>query len=124
MKIRVDMKPTGEIIKRLKLDEQAQAFHTSNVMRHMVRYMGKRAGSGVMRNSMISGTNIKSGLIKVIVPYAKVQYYGVNHKGTRIRYNISSEPLAGPKWDERMMSAEGDKVRNELGNYLDAKVVK
>lgn len=122
MKIKVQMNPTPQIMKRLKLDEQAQAFHTNNVMRHMERYMGKR--SRTMIRQMISGTNIKSGLIEVATPYAKTQYYGVSIKGKRINYNTSGNALAGPKWNDRMMSAEGDQVRSELGKYLDAKVVK
>lgn len=121
---RIKLNPINMIMQHLKLDKggKAQAFHTNNVMRHMQRYMGKRTGT--MIRQMITGTQVRTGLIRVPVPYAGVQYGGVSKSGKRINYNTSGNPLAGPKWDQRMMQAEGEKVRSELGDFIGAKVIK
>lgn len=81
---------------------QAQKFVDSEVLRLSEPYIPLRTGMLVMSGTL--GTEIGSGTVQWIAPYAKAQYYG-HHK-------VGSEtgPLRGPFWFERMKAASGPQI--------------
>ena len=50
------------------------------------------------------GTDIGSGTVQWIAPYAKAQYYGHRQPGSQ------TGPLRGPQWFERMKEINKDKI--------------
>ena len=77
----------------------AQKFVDSEVLRLSGPYIPLRTGMLVM--SGILGTEIGSGLVQWIAPYAKAQYYGHGKIGRE------TGPLRGPFWFERMKAVSG-----------------
>ena len=50
-------------------------------------------------------------------PYASYQYYGKRKDGSHVVRNYTTAGT-GPKWDERMKSAEIDDVVKEMQKYI------
>lgn len=145
MRMVVTIKPTAETrcYQLIRPGGAAQCFHTSNVMRRMVKYMPMQTGALI--KLMQVQTVISTGKIVVQAPQAKYLYYGkvmVNaktgkgpgyipnigyryRKGTKLRattrplkYTTTKHPLAGPFWDRRMWAAEGEAAKAELEAYI------
>lgn len=72
---------------------RAQKYLDNAVLRDTDKYVPMR--TGILVRSGILGTQIGSGEIQYIAPYAKPLYYGVN-----IRFGKSRHPLACAKWFE------------------------
>lgn len=73
---------------------RAQKFVDSEVLRRsepMIPLL-----TGFLIKSGILGTEIGSGLVQWIAPYARRQYYGKRKPGSQ------TGPLRGPQWFERM----------------------
>lgn len=147
-RIHVEMKPVSAIVNRLGLgrDGDVQAQVTRIINQRITRYMPYQ--TGVL--STKPKKHIKSPTeIEVLGPYARYQYYGelmVDHitgsawspkygwkvrTGIPLKYhrpehgeNGAGNPLAGPKWDQRMMAAEGDQIAAEIQEYVDRKAGK
>lgn len=148
-KITVKMDPVNTILKRLGVDSEGdvQQQVTSIINHRMTRYMPFR--SGVLATKL---KHIKSSTeIEVLGPYARYQYYGKimvdpvtraagfkdkdgqwkSRRGVPkvltdrpINYDTNKNPLAGPKWDERMMAAEGAQIAAETQDYVNRKAGK
>lgn len=73
--------------------ERAQAYLDNAVLKDTDKYVPMR--TGVLKRSGILGTQLGSGRIEYIAPYARKMYYGVN-----IRFSKSRHPLAQAKWFE------------------------
>lgn len=72
---------------------RAQAYLDNAVLKDTDKYVPMRTGT--LKKSGVLGTQIGSGEIDYIAPYAKPCYYGVN-----IRFSKSRHPLAQAKWFE------------------------
>lgn len=126
MKIKLEMKPVQEVVRRLGLDSAggAQRFHTNNVMRRIVKYLPYKTGETI--KIMHNQTDISRPAIVLDVPYAKYLYYGKVMVGPapkrvtekNIEYNTDKNPLAGPFWDRRLVAAEGAVLAEELEAYI------
>lgn len=99
----------------------AQKFVDSEVLRLCDPLIPFR--TGMLIKSGILGTEIGSGEVKWIAPYARAQYYmkrksgiptviGKDKNGKEIIRNVGTpfEPLRGPYWFERMKKVWGKKI--------------
>lgn len=75
----------------------AQRFVDSEVLRLSEPYTPLR--TGMLVKSGILGTDVGSGLVQWIAPYAKAQYYAARRPGSE------TGPLRGPYWFERMKAS-------------------
>lgn len=80
----------------------AQKYVDSEVLRHSEPYIP--LDTSMLVKSGILGTDIGSGTVKWIAPYAKAQYYSPRPAGSQ------TGALRGPFWFERMKKAFGDKI--------------
>jgi len=129
-KITVQMDPVNTILKRLGVDSEGdvQQQVTGIINHRMTRYMPFR--SGVLATKL---KHIKSPTeIEVLGPYARYQYYGKVMVGPPpktvtdrdLQYTKTKNPLAGPKWDLRLMAAEGEQIAGEIQEYVNRKAGK
>lgn len=81
---------------------RAQAFVDSEVLRLSEPYTPLRTGTLVKTG--ILGTEIGSGWVRWIAPYARRQYYLKRRTGS------ATGPLRGPMWFERMKTAHKDVI--------------
>jgi hypothetical protein len=77
----------------------AQAFVDSEVLRLSEPYTPLRTGMLVKSGTL--GTDVGSGMVEWIAPYAKAQYYSPRKPGRE------TGPLRGNFWFQRMKSAHG-----------------
>lgn len=143
-RVRVDMKPVKQIMKRLGIDARGdvQRFHTANVKRRIQKYMPYRTGATI--KLMIAQSPVNEPFLHVNVPYARMLYYGkvmvdpetgmagfLTPNGWRSRrgaakvassrdlqYDKTRNPRAGPFWDRRLTAAEGRQMAAELQDYV------
>jgi hypothetical protein len=80
----------------------AQTYVDSEVLRLSEPYIPLR--TGMLIKSGILGTNIGSGLVQWIAPYARPQYYNQRKPGSQ------TGPQRGPYWFERAMGVHRDKI--------------
>jgi len=80
----------------------AQKFVDSEVLRLSEKYIPLLTGTLI--KSGVLGTDIGSGLVQWIAPYAKYQYYSPRSPGSQ------TGPLRGPYWFERMKSERGEEI--------------
>lgn len=73
---------------------EAQKFVDSEVLRLCEPMVPLR--TGMLIKSGILGTDIGSGTVRWIAPYARRQYYSAREPGS------TTGPLRGPQWFERM----------------------
>lgn len=110
--------------KGLDANGNAQAWHTNNVMRRIIKYMPYRTGASI--KIMIAQTDIRKPFLVLQEPQAKYLYYGRVMVGkapkrvteTALNYTKTKNPKAGPFWDRRLSAAEGAVLARELQNYL------
>ena len=143
MRVQVKMKPVQQILKAHGLDRDgdAQRYWTSMVNRRIARYMPYRSGALSGKLKYIFGP----AEITVAAPYARYQYYGkvmidpainaagfVTKDGTwrsrkgaikvltdrDLHYDTTKNALAGPRWDRRLIAAEGDAMVQEMKQYI------
>lgn len=146
MKIKVHMSPVSEIIRKKGLgrDGAVQMFHTQNVLRRIKKYMPFL--SGATYKLTVAQTDIRKPEIITDVPYGKYLFYGkrmVNAKTGRgpvlipgvgyryprgavlkvtekdLEYTRSKNPMAGPRWDRALSSAEGKAMAADLQRFVD-----
>lgn len=79
--------------KWMKRYSAAQTFVDSEVLRQCEPFIPLR--TSMLIKSGILGTEVGSGTVKWIAPYAKAQYYSARKPGSQ------TGPLRGPKWFER-----------------------
>lgn len=77
----------------------AQMFVDSEVLRYSEKYIPLLTGTLIKTG--ILGTEIGSGLVQWIAPYASSQYYSPRPIGSQ------TGSLRGPQWFERMKHVEG-----------------
>lgn len=126
-RVAVELRPVREIIRKKGLAPggAVQRQHTANVLRRIVRYLPYRSGETIKQT--IIQTDISRPEIVTRSPYAKYIYYGKVMVGKApkraidrpLKYTKDKNPLAGPRWDRRLVSAEGKLLARELQDYLD-----
>lgn len=126
MKVKLEMHPPPQIIRRLGLDPggKAQMFHTKNVMLRIQRFMPYLTGATI--KIMTNQTDISKPEIVLEVPYAKYLYYGKVMIGPApkkvidvpLKYTKTYNPDAGPFWDRKLVAAEGDQLAQDLEDYI------
>lgn len=97
-------------------DGPVQQFHTANVLRRIQKYMPYRTGATIKLT--IAQTNTHVPEIVTDNPQARYLYYGVSKSGKPLNYTHTKNPLAGPRWDEAVMAAEGDAMAADLARYM------
>lgn len=128
--------------KGLASDGEVQSFHTNNVLNRITKYMPYRTGMTI--KVTVNQTNINKPVIITNVPYGKFLFYGklmvdpvtgaagfLTKKGWRSRkevpkvrserditYTQDFNPLAGPFWDRRLVSAEMPAMVADLQAYI------
>ena len=117
----IQMKPVETIKNRLGFDSDGkiQLFVTNDCARRMDKYVPFDTGTlaeTVMINGKPTG-NVAKDKITYSTPYAKVVYYGIRN-GKSINYHTDKHELAGPYWDQRMVSAEIDTIIEETEAYM------
>lgn len=80
----------------------AQKFVDSEVLRLSEPFIPLQ--TGMLIHSGILGTDVGSGLVMWIAPYAKAQYYRPRRIGSE------TGPLRGPFWFERMKDTHGSRI--------------
>lgn len=101
------------IKKKLKIDESgsAQAFLTETCYKAMDKYVPKRNGD------LRTIVDLRTNSITYQSPYASYQYYGERQDGSHKVSNYTT-PGTGPYWDKRMISADIDKVIQQVEEYI------
>lgn len=145
--VKLEQKSIEQLLrdKGLTVNGDIQQFHTENVKKRMTKYMPYLTGALIKQ--MIIQTDTSSSNIVIQAPQAKYLYYGklmvdpkyncggfLGKEGwfsrpgvpkvltdRDLKYTKEKNPLAGPKWDERLMNAEGDAIRADLQRYIDRK---
>lgn len=125
-RVAVELRPVREIIRKKGLmpGGAVQRQHTANVLRRIVRYLPYRSGETIKQT--VIQTDINQPEIVTRSPYAKYIYYGKVMVGKApkrvtdrpLKYTKDKNPLAGPRWDRRLVSAEGKLLARELQDYL------
>lgn len=147
-RIKLKMDPVQQIIKSkgLSKDGDVQLFTTNTINRRMTRYMPYRTGVLSTKNKRIKSNTE----IEILGPYARVMYYGkvmvdpitgaagfqdqdgqwkswtkaphVPKVVSDRTFNYTkTHPLAGPFWDQRMMSAEKKAIVAEIQRHINMK---
>ncbi|MBI5954373.1 MAG: capsid protein [Chloroflexi bacterium] len=80
----------------------AQRFVDSEVLRLSEPYIPLL--TSMLIKSGILGTNIGSGVVEWIAPYAKAQYFSKRKPGSQ------TGPLRGPQWFERMKRVHRNRI--------------
>jgi len=109
----VKLKPTSVIKARLGIEPngRVQRFFTQTCRKHMDKYVPMDEGN--LRTIVSTGINY----ITYKSPYAHAQYIGYT-KGPVKNYTTAG---TGPYWDKRMVSAEMDKVEQEVRMFVGGK---
>lgn len=116
--------------KGLTADGSVQAFHTSNVMRRIIKFMPYRTGATI--KIMTIQTNIRKPYLILDVPQGKYLYHGKVMTGpapktvtdTPMNYTKTQNPKAGPYWDRALSAAEGAVLARKLQNYINRRAAK
>ena len=113
--------------------KDAQSFVDSECIRLMVPYTPML--NGILMKSAVLGTDIGSGHIYYLSPYARYQYYGklmvssitgssyASMGEKKVLTNVdlvhqkSRHPLAGPFWFERMKADKGAQILRGAAKY-------
>ena len=131
-RVKVDMRPVRAILKAkgLTVDGDVQRFHTSNVLRRIVKYMPYRTGATIKLTQ--TQTVVNEPRIITAAPHAKYISFGkvmvasppkqVTDRG--LKYPKTKNPQAGPFWDRALVAAEGTAMRNDLQRYVNRKAGK
>jgi len=109
----VKLKPTSVIKARLGIEPngRVQRFFTQTCRKHMDKYVPMDEGN--LRTIVDVGVNY----ITYESPYAHAQYIGYT-KGPVKNYTTAG---TGPYWDKRMVSAEMDRVEQEVRKFVGGK---
>ena len=143
MVITITIPNQEELSKKLGVNKTgiAQLFHTTNVFRHMLPYMPMLTGMFATKQTRVVGTTkivtradqayyLYFGRRMVNAKTGKGPMYieGVGYRWRRgsvlvptsqpLHYTTTFHPLAGPYWDRRMLVADGNKIADELKEFI------
>lgn len=90
-----------------------QSYFTNVCYKAMDKYVPK--DNGDLRNDV----TLKSDSITYEMPYAHYQYKGIREDGTHsINPENYTTPGTGPYWDEKMITADSEKVIRQVENFI------
>ena len=137
----ITLKPHSVIKARLKVNKKGpvQAFLTQTCAKAMDKYVPM--DTGTLAETVIyvgePTSNVKIDRITYTQPYARYMYNGKlmvdpdtgsswAKKGTKkiltdkdLHYNKGGHAFAGPHWDQRMWTAEKDKVIKDVQRFIE-----
>lgn len=70
--------------------------------------------TGALTMSALTNTIPGAGEIVWRAPYAEAVWVGKTPTGRNMQFDRSRNPLAGPKWAERYMADNSEKLRREI----------
>ncbi|NLS84149.1 MAG: hypothetical protein GXZ14_00845 [Ruminococcaceae bacterium] len=109
--------------------KSAQAFHTMNVQRRILKYLPYRS-NGSVKDAVIRGTNTESGLITAggnskDGHHMAYLFYGVAMEGKpkrptdrALNYTHTPNAQAGPFWDTALKTHEETELCGELKSHI------
>ena len=118
----VEMNPTSVIVARLKIEEggPTHAFFTAAVAKAMDKYVPWNTGA-LAQTAVKNGVpteNVTTNTITYAQHYAIVVYNGIRN-GKELNYQLDTHANAGPYWDKRMWSAEGEKIIEQVQKFVE-----
>lgn len=119
MKVKVQIDPPKQVVRRLGLDAKGdvQRFWTATVLRRIQRYMPYRTGETIKLT--VTQTDINKPEIVTDEPQARTLFNGVSKSGKPLNYTRAKNPQAGPRWDKALTAAEMPVMQQELQAYVD-----
>ena len=119
----VKMEPTSVIKARLGIEPNGptHAFFTDTCAKAMDKYVPWDTGAlaeTVVIGGEINRANVTTNTITYDQDYASVVYYGVRN-GQQLNYQTDTHELAGPYWDKRMWTAQGQDIVRQVQKYVD-----
>lgn len=120
VRVGASINPPREIMERLGVTERGhvQEFLTDRVLFRMRRYMPWL--SGMTATSLTQTTSPST--ITVNAPYAKRLYEGFSEAGNPLTYTTITNPYAGPRWDETLVSREGAAIAQEVQQFAEGRL--
>ena len=91
---------------------RVEAFFTATCYKAMDKYVPM--DKNLLRRIVYLDTNS----ITYMSPYASYQYFGMREDGSRVISHWTT-PGTGPYWDQRMMSADGQRVINDVQKFIE-----
>lgn len=111
----VKLKPTNIILVDLGINPSGpvQSYFTEVCYKAMDKYVPKD------NQDLRDEVTLTSNSITYEMPYAHYQYMGMREDGTHV-INPGNYTTAGtgPYWDERMLTADKDKVVRQVQNFM------
>lgn len=93
-----------------------QSGHCLGIWLTIQKYMPYRTGATIKLTIAQTDTHVPE--IVTDNPQARYLYYGMSKSGKSLNYTHTKNPLAGPRWDEAVMAAEGDAMAADLARYM------
>ena len=112
----VKLNPTSVIKARLGIEPngRVQKYFQNQCYRYMDKYVPKDMGN------LRTIVNLDGESITYMSPYASYQYYGIRADGTHaINPENYTTPGTGPKWDERMLSVDTEKIIKNVQKFIE-----
>ena len=114
----VELKPISKIELDLGIEPNGpvQTFFTQLCAIHMDKYVPFDTGA-LAETTVIDGettSNVSESYITYTQPYAHRIY-----EGDDLHFQTDKHPLATSHWDEYMVTAEMDEIKDELQSFVD-----
>lgn len=119
---RLELLPTSVIKTNLGIQQggPVHKFFTATCAKAMDKYVpfdeGNLAGT-VIQNG-VPTANVHDTYIVYDQEYAHYQWEGVSKSGKKLNYQKDKHAQATSHWDEKMVTAEGDKVTRQVQVYM------
>lgn len=99
---------------------KVQKFFTDTCAKHMDKYVPKDIGN--LRDTVVKDGEVTSNVTANTITYTQ-EYAHAQYTGEVNGHKISkwTTPGTGPRWDERMKSAEMQIVVKEVQDYINKK---
>lgn len=103
-----------EVVRDLGVDETGavQKFVTKDILEHLIPYIPLKYGT--LRES---ATIIGGDIIRVDMPYARAQFFGVTSRGVPFDYEPTG-PKVGSHWDRRMKADESEQILADANKFV------
>ena len=119
----ITLKPHSVIMARLKVNKKgpAHAFLTATCAKAMDKYVPMDTGA-LAETVILNGqptANVKKDTITYTQQYADYVYKGISKGGGQMHYHTDKHKWAGPYWDERMISAERERIVKDVQKFIE-----
>ena len=118
----VKINPANQIEQRLGLENggPVHAFFTATCAKAMDKFVPYDTGA-LAETVIYEGqptSNVTVDTITYAQNYAKIVYEGVRN-GENLNYQTDTHEFAGPYWNERMWTAQGKDIIQQVQDYLE-----